>query len=68
MDWFRILADLRKVGITNAEVCRRTNIPPSTLQHYKEGRIPRYDDGVAILAVYHAEIPARVTQATATAI
>jgi transcriptional regulator with XRE-family HTH domain len=48
---FRILAKLERLGVTNAEVARRMGVSRSTVQRWKAGSDPRYQDGQSLFAI-----------------
>ncbi|WP_334106466.1 hypothetical protein [Methylobacillus sp.] len=52
VDWFRILADLNKIGISLHATAEQTSIPYSTLQGYKGGAEPKYSTGCTLVALW----------------
>ena len=52
VDWFRILAELRRAGINQVEVARLLRVPRSRVRDWAYGRCPRYDDGRALLMLW----------------
>lgn len=53
VDWFQILADLQHAGFNNADVAEILGVPASTVRtSWKRGRVPRYHDGQALLALH----------------
>ena len=52
VDWFRILAELRRAGMTQCAVARSLGIPRSTVRNWGDGQSPRYDDGRALLMLW----------------
>lgn len=50
IDWFRIVADLRKVGVSRSVVCKELDIPRSTLQGWCDqiGN-PRLEPGMRLI-------------------
>ncbi len=52
VDWFRILADLNKIGISLHATANQTRIPYSTLQGYKGGAEPKYSTGCTLLTFW----------------
>lgn len=53
IDWFRVLADLDYLGLNNADVSRRLEIPERTIGGWKNaGTEPRHCDGEALLALW----------------
>lgn len=59
VDWFRILADLRRVGLSQCEVARRIQVPRNRLKHWAEGATPGYDDGRALLMLWRRSMLAK---------
>lgn len=51
-DWFRLLADLNKAGICNAEVARRLNVPRWKVHDWKMGTEPSYFDGDRLVTLH----------------
>ena len=50
VDWFRILADLQHLGLSNVCVSKALGVPPRTLGSWKnDGSEPRYSDGDALI-------------------
>ena len=55
MDWFRVLAELERAGISNAEVARRVNVPRWKVYDWKMGEgEPTYSHGLQIVTIYHS--------------
>lgn len=52
VDWFRVLADLQFLGLTNLDVSRRLVIPHRTIGGWKEGTEPRHMDGEALIELW----------------
>lgn len=52
VDWFRVLADLQYLGMSNNEAADRLGIPQRTLAGWKEGAEPRHCDGEALVALW----------------
>jgi len=52
VDWFQILADLRRIGLTDVVVAEQTGIPRTTLLGYKQGAEPKHADGERLLAFW----------------
>lgn len=63
-DWFRIITDLTRKGMTEREIEERIGAGKSSVNHYKsQGREPLYSTGAALVAL-HAEVchPAGTSQ------
>lgn len=56
-DWFRILRDLARVGVSYADVGRRCNRNPSTVAKWAEGADPKDTDARIVLALYAKHCP-----------
>lgn len=52
VDWFRVLADLQYLGLTNIDVSSRLDIPRRTVGGWKSGQEPRHVDGDALLDLW----------------
>lgn len=52
VDWFRVLADLQYLGLTNLDVATRLDIPRRTVGGWKNGQEPRHVDGDALLELW----------------
>lgn len=52
VDWFRVLADLQYLGLSNSDVGQRLNIPKRTVGGWKEGAEPRHCDGEALIGLW----------------
>jgi hypothetical protein len=57
-DWFRILRDLKAVGLSYGAVARKVGRDPSTVQGWAEGAEPRESDARVVLALYAKHRPA----------
>jgi len=53
-DWFRLLADLLRAKVNNAEVARRLGLSHNTVRNWKYGIEPLHSKGEALLHL-HAE-------------
>jgi sulfite reductase beta subunit-like hemoprotein len=56
-DWFRILRDLKAVGVSYHAVARRCNRNPTTVQAWAEGVEPKESDARVVLALYAKHLP-----------
>lgn len=55
IDWWRILTDINRAGVTVSEAAERTGIPRTTILGYKNsGAEPRHSDGERILALWRS--------------
>lgn len=52
VDWFRVIADLNRCGVSTAEVARRLGIGRSTVIGWRAGAEPGYGDGDRLLALW----------------
>ena len=58
-DWFRILSDLLKVKVNNAEVARRLGLSHNTVRNWKYGIEPLHSKGEALLHLHAEHCPER---------
>lgn len=56
-DWFRILRDLMKVGVSMGHVARVCNRDAGTVQAWGEGSEPKESDARIVLALYAKYCP-----------
>lgn len=61
-DWFRILRDLKKVGVPYREVARKTRHNVRAVVHWAEGGEPKDSDAQLILALYAKHCPVEYGQ------
>lgn len=54
VDWFALICELKRMGISTYEVSQFTAIPQSTLIGYKGGAEPKYCDGEILIEYYRA--------------
>lgn len=52
VDWFRVLADLRRLGWNSARVAGEIDMPRTTVDGWKAGSVPRYDPGERLVALW----------------
>lgn len=52
INWFDILNDLNRSGISGREVARRLNVSASTVILWKNGSTPSYDRGVRLIEMW----------------
>lgn len=52
VDWFRLIADLRKTGLTESHISNDTGIPRTTLVGWKQGSQPRHHEGERLIALW----------------
>jgi hypothetical protein len=55
IDWFRILADLRRAKLGNRAAARRLGVAKSTVIGWKQGNEPRHADGERLLRLWMDE-------------
>jgi len=56
-DWFRILRDLMRVGVSMGDVARKCGKHPATVAKWAEGSEPKESDARVILALYAKHCP-----------
>lgn len=55
VDWFQVLTDLKKVGLSMYDVSDLIDVPKATLLSWKnDGAQPRYDPGSKLVALWCA--------------
>lgn len=52
VDWFRVLADLQYLGMSNNEAADRMGVPQRTVAGWKEGAEPRHCDGEVLIGLW----------------
>lgn len=52
VDWFRILAELRRADFTQVKVARELQVPRSRVRDWAAGMAPRYEDGRALIMLW----------------
>lgn len=52
VDWFRILADLRRAGLVQHDVAAALQVPRSRVRDWAAGMSPRYEDGRALIMLW----------------
>lgn len=51
-DWFRVITDLRKLGLRQTELAALIDVPSTTLDSWKAGTEPLHHDGHKLLEVW----------------
>jgi hypothetical protein len=51
-DWFTVLADLNRAGVSNIEAGRRIGVATTTVHGWKSGSEPSHADGTALLELW----------------
>lgn len=59
IDWFRVLADLKRSGFSVADVSQQIAVPRATLQDWAGGAEPRHSDGENLLEFWVAACKAK---------
>lgn len=54
IDWFMIISDLKKAGVSGREIARRLNVSVSTVVMWKNGASPRYEKGVKLMQMWES--------------
>lgn len=59
VDWFRVIVDLSRAGYSHAAIGAAIDCPKSTVQGWKQGATPKYDDGELLITLWAAvmELP-----------
>lgn len=52
VDWFRVLAELQRAGLSQCEVARSLSLSRNRVKEWARGKCPRYDDGRALLMLW----------------
>lgn len=52
VDWFRLLADLKRAGLSMYAVAELTGIPRTTISNYQNGAEPRHSIGEALVRLW----------------
>lgn len=55
VDWFRILAELKRAGYSSIAVAAALSLSRSTVRNWSYGQHPRYEDGRALLMLWRRE-------------
>jgi hypothetical protein len=55
IDWFAVLVEFRRRGITDNALSAQVNIPRTTLIGYKQGAEPKHADGERLVRLWMAE-------------
>ena len=61
-DWFTILRDLKKAGISYQEVARKCCRYVASVQNWAEGGDPKDSDAQVVLALYAKHCPQQYTE------
>jgi hypothetical protein len=62
ISWPALLCDFKTHGFSMAEISRALNVPPSTLDNWKNGHEPRYSHGEALLLLHSRLLGADCTR------
>lgn len=55
-DWFSIISDLERTGMTQREIADYIGVSKSTVNSWKQYNEPRYGSGAALLALWQYRI------------
>lgn len=55
IDWFGVLVEFRRRGITDTALSAQTNIPRTTIVGYRAGAEPKHADGERLVQLWMAE-------------
>ncbi|MDF7671150.1 hypothetical protein PT276_08100 [Orbaceae bacterium ESL0721] len=56
VDWFQIISDLKKRGISGREVSRRLGMSVAAVDSWKRGSSPSYEAGAMLIALWEKEM------------
>lgn len=63
IDWFRILTDLEKAGVSCRELSRRLDIPHGTIHGWKSGNCrPKVDEGIIVMEFWAVHFGKRLSE------
>lgn len=54
IDWFAIISDLKKAGISGREIARQLDVSVSTVVMWKNGSSPSYEKGVKLMQMWES--------------
>lgn len=49
VDWFRVIMDLCRKGYTHSTIAAAVGAPKSTVQGWKQGAAPKWEDGERLI-------------------
>lgn len=52
VDWFRVISDIERSGMTHREIARHLHAACSTIAYWKQGAEPRYSDGERLVRLW----------------
>lgn len=52
VDWFRIMAELKRCGLSQGDVARILRVSRNRVKHWPAGKSPDYDDGRALIMLW----------------
>lgn len=52
INWFVIISDLKRAGISGREIARRLDVSVSTVVMWKQGSSPSYEKGAELLNMW----------------
>lgn len=61
-EWFVILRDLMKAGVSMSKVARKCNRDPTTVYKWSDGAEPRESDARIVLALYASVCPEKYVE------
>lgn len=54
INWFIVINDLKKAGISGREIARRLDVSVSTVVMWKNGSSPSYEKGVKLVQMWES--------------
>ena len=62
IDWFRIIADLNRAGVSTVRAAKDTNVPKSTIQGWiQESGNPRLEVGLRVIEYWAKKCKKRIS-------
>lgn len=52
VDWFRVIIDVCRCGYTHSNIAMACGTAKSTVQGWKQGATPRWDEGEKLIALW----------------
>jgi lambda repressor-like predicted transcriptional regulator len=52
VDWFRLIADLKRAGVSGRKLALKLGVSHSTVNYWRSGGTPRYANGVALVGLH----------------
>ena len=63
-DWFRIILDLERADLTDADIAKALKVSRATICNWKQGASPRYDSAISLLALHAQYVEVQKTESS----